>query len=537
MHLRRLEVSHSNIVAVPCIFLYDLPLTLNNLDLGNNKIYTMQPCDIKRMENLRIINLSNQKYIYLKENLSPKKSGNVFTTISDPIFRDYKNVSRENSDGIVLHKTSIIFENKNNSLAIQQNALQFQTTSRYTKCWRFPSSLSAIDVSHSKLACDLLNNLCDFSYPIKTLNMSYQKFTECQKSFWFKIIYFLKLECLDLSGNQFKDIPFDAFSSFRKLKRLSLHHNFLAVVEFQLQTEFLEDLDLSDNNILYISKKLTEQLDKIAEGSKLAIHLSGNKLVCDCERLDFIAWLRYSNAIYQKDKLLCNLKSNMTYSLSKIAELHEKLKAECIAPEVLKGCIGGFLILNIVLGLISAIWHKRWKIRYLLAIGRKNVSPYHPIEECEIELEYDVYISYERDYDLTSNETLHEFVANKIYPELQRRGFKVLIREELEPGVGLYNAISHALRRCKKVVSLISKDYCRDYWNVFEFNMAVLEGIYTKRQVIIPVALENVEREDLHTEIYAYLRSGSVSYFSRNVRDEDLFDFLCEKIGDNREFE
>ena len=76
----------------------------------------------------------------------------------------------------------------------------------------------------------------------------------------------------------------------------------------------------------------------------------------------------------------------------------------------------------------------------------------------------------------------------------------------------------------------------RYYWNVFEFSMAVLEGIYTKRQVIIPVALQNVER-DLHTEIHAYLRSGSVSFFPRNMRDEDLFDFLCEKIIDNREFE
>ena len=57
--------------------------------------------------------------------------------------------------------------------------------------------------------------------------------------------------------------------------------------------------------------------------------------------------------------------------------------------------------------------------------------------------------------------------------------------------------------------------------------MAVLAGIYTKRQVIIPVALENAEREDLHTEMYAYLRSGFVAYFSRDVRDEDLFDFLC----------
>ena len=66
-----------------------------------------------------------------------------------------------------------------------------------------------------------------------------------------------------------------------------------------------------------------------------------------------------------------------------------------------------------------------------------------------------------------------------------------MIRDEFEPGVGLYNATYQTLRRCKKVVSLISKDYCKDYWNVFDVNVAVLKGIYTKRQVIIPVALEN----------------------------------------------
>ena len=175
---------------------------------------------------------------------------------------------------------------------------------------------------------------------------------------------------------------------------------------------------------------------------------------------------------------------------------------------MLERCIVGFLFLNIVLGLLSQLWHRLWKIRYLLAIGRKTVTPYHPIEESEIELEYDVYISYERDFELTCDQTLHEFVAQKLYPELQQIGLKVLIRDEFEPGVGLYNAISQALRRCKKVVSLISKDYCKDYWNVFEFNVAVLEGIYTKRQVIIPVALENDESDDLHTEIiYFSLRS------------------------------
>ena len=34
---------------------------------------------------------------------------------------------------------------------------------------------------------------------------------------------------------------------------------------------------------------------------------------------------------------------------------------------------------------------------------------------------------------------------------------------------------------------LLSNDYCVDFWNVFEFNVEAMEGIHTKRQVIIPV--------------------------------------------------
>ena len=34
---------------------------------------------------------------------------------------------------------------------------------------------------------------------------------------------------------------------------------------------------------------------------------------------------------------------------------------------------------------------------------------------------------------------------------------------------------------------LLSNAYCVDFWYVFEFNAADMEGIYTERQVIIPV--------------------------------------------------
>ena len=506
--LQTLDIYSSPVYSVPCKFFQSLPVSLKHLHLTHNHIMIVCFCDLVRLQNLVVLDLSHQN-----SNIDLQQ---------DVIGR--------------LPKTDIIPDTSSVSNHSEAKYI-FDSTDCFV-CQKLSSSLRTIDISHSALICILPNILCDSSNMIESLDISFQSKPDCFGAFWKITKYIVSLKYLNAAESGLKTIPNHSFSPLHLLKNLTLHHNFLAIVDFDLQAHVLEYLDLSHNNILYLSQKLTDQLNSIAKHSNLVIHLEGNQLICDCERLYFVAWLRYNSAIYHKDQLMCKLtKSNTTYSLSKIAELHDKLKVECIAKDVLKGCIVGFLVLNIVLGLLWRLWHRRWKIRYLLAIGRKTVTPYHPIEESEIELEYDVYISYERDYDLTSDQTLHKFVAQTLYPEFQRRGLKVLIRDEFEPGIGLYNAISQALRRCKKVVSLISKDYCKDYWNVFEFNVAVLEGIYTKRQVIIPVALENMERDDLHTEIYAYLKSGSVSYFSRYVRNEDLFAFLCEKIRDNRECE
>ena len=55
--------------------------------------------------------------------------------------------------------------------------------------------------------------------------------------------------------------------------------------------------------------------------------------------------------------------------------------------------------------------------------------------------------------------------------------------------------------------------------------MAVFEEIFTKGQVIIPIALENLEREDLKAEMYVYLSSESDFYYSCNVSEATLLDF------------
>ena len=515
--LETLDLSDGSITGIRSDFFRYLPVSLKYLYLHNNDISYIHFYDLYRLANLVFLDLSHQ--IHVCQLPANDTVGNIKQDVEK--CPDVPNVSN----------VIDIAETKKDISAVRNSSQNINQD-----CYKLPPSLETMDISKSKLFCVIKEVLCDPDNSLKTLIMADQNDLQCFSAIWGLLNNLKKLEHLNLNGNSIKTIPSDSFVQLRFLRKLHLKHNFLAIVEFHIQRFVLQILDISHNNVLYISTTLTEKLDEIADRTGLIVYLNNNSLLCNCERIEFVAWLRFSSAIYQKEKLTCHESTNKKYSLSEISKLHESLRYKCTVKEVTLGCIALFVLLHLILGIGYLIWYKRWKFRYLLAVGRKNVYPYHPIEDCEIELEYDVYISYERDYDVSRDRTLHELVAQVVYPALQRRGFRVVIREEIEPGAGLYNSISYYLRRSKKVVALISRDYCRDYWNVFEFNMAVLEGIYTKRQVLIPVAFEQIGRDDLHDEIYAFLRAGSVGHHTANVTDEMLVDYLCDKIRDNREF-
>lgn len=189
-----------------------------------------------------------------------------------------------------------------------------------------------------------------------------------------------------------------------------------------------------------------------------------------------------------------------------------------------------FFFLILILSLISVIYYKRWNLQYLFSIGRRNVNPYHPIEDREIEIEYDVYISYERDEVTRYNKTLHDFVACHLYRALRNRGLRVIIREELECGKMQYEIISNALRKCRKVIALISKTYCSDVWNVYEFNMAALEGIYTKRQVLVPIVIGTISENDLSSDVCAFLKPQTIPQYFVTSPESTLTDYLFEAV-------
>ena len=86
------------------------------------------------------------------------------------------------------------------------------------------------------------------------------------------------------------------------------------------------------------------------------------------------------------------------------------------------------------------------------------------------------------------------------------------------------------------MIVLLSRDYCQDMWNVFEFNQAVMEGIYTNRQVAIPVLFERIGCDDVKEEMYAFLQMEPVHKYSPELSDRELINFSYERISDTRKF-
>ena len=525
--LEYLELSHGLLAMVDGCFFSQMPKTLKYLYLQFNRIEMFRFEDLHSMNNLLVLDVSNQFQI------SPAPREILLSHL-----RPYSKFIEHNLNVSTDASNTVRNAHEKTKFGYQVKPDEKNQTTKATKdqCLNFPRHLRSVNISNSGLLGAFMHFLkmkCDVKTPLTTLKISGVKPFD-SGAIWKGLRNLTLLENLDLGGNYIRNIPTDSFLKQTRLQLLSLAGNSLLSTSFDIRNlVMLEKLDLSYNNIEYISVEFTKQIEDIAEHSNLVLYINNNSLKCDCHGRKFVAWLLETTVIHQKDNLMCTYSNGSVISIRHISKIHEILETECIFAIVVNICVTGFILLCLLGSIVALILYKRWKMRYLLVVGRRNIQPYHPLEEIEIQMESDEYISYERDSKFTNDMNLHEFVTHKLYPKLQRRGFKVLIRDELDIGMKLYDVISRALRRCNKVIVLLSKDYCIDYWNVFEFNMAVMEGIYTKRQVTIPITLESIERDDLHEDVYTFLRSEPVPIYTWNNDEEVLLEYLCDKIRDN----
>ena len=584
-YLEYLDMSNNNLRGKPYV-----PKSLKELILANNNIEALSIYTLSQMHNLEKLDLSDQTPISTYSNAHLKKDikrttrdstgqYQLYTVSSFPLYNStttiYKHLNKtaqtvkfkdrnmtlkdqvrnmtfndqarnmtfndqarnmtfNDQAGIMTFKDqneNMTFDDQGRNMTLKSEDLSSETRFTIQSQWKIPAFLEWIDVSRSGLICelykfDITNN------SIRSLNISRFRPNEyCStwlKGFWPWLDKLKYLETLDLSGNQITEIPAVAFTHTIHLKHLNLAENYLVTLTFEMKSLVnLTEIYLSNNLIQYASNQFTRGL----KSNDLTVYIDGNNLFCDCLRLNFVDWLCTSNVIFNITGLMCKYENETQVSLRPRAALYQLLKNDCIYVTVTVSCVIYFIVLLIGGSVVAVLLHKRWKEQYLSVFGRRSVNPYHPLEGCQIELEYDIYISYERDHDISAYKSMHEFVTKELYPWLKQKGFKVLIRDELHAGRKLYSEISEALRKTRNVVVLLSNDYCADFWNVFEFNVAAMEGIYTKRQVIIPITFEILKPELFHEEINAFLKSGPLPRYKPNTKFSVLADFLLEQLA------
>ena len=550
-YLEYLDMSHNNLRGIP---LY-VPKSLKELILANNNIEVLSSYTLVNMYNLEKLDLSDQtphstySNAHLKKDIKRTTRDStgqyqLYTAASVPLYNTtttiYKHLNKT-AQTVKFKERKMTFKDQVRNMTFNDQARNMtfksqglSSETRFTlQSWPpIPPFLEWLDVSKSGLICSLFKYDYTNNY-IRSLNLSkFRPIKDCSK--WLKGLWpwldkLTRLEDLDLSDNKITEIPAVAFTHKTYLKHLYLSDNFLITLTFEIKSLVsLKEIYLSNNIIQDASSQFTTGITS----NDLKIYLDGNyDLRCDCRRLSFVKWLSTTNVVYNIAELMCKYENETQVSLCHRVKIYQQLKDECIYVTVTVSCVIYFIVLLIGGSVVAVLLHKRWKEQYLSVFGRRSVNPYHPLEECQIELEYDIYISYERDHDISANKSMHDFVTKELYPWLKQKGFKVLIRDELHAGRKLYSEISEALRKTRNVVVLLSNDYCADFWNVFEFNVAAMEGIYTKRQVIIPITFEILKPELFHEEINAFLKSGPLPRYTLNTKFSVLADFLLEQLA------
>lgn len=339
---------------------------------------------------------------------------------------------------------------------------------------------------------------------------------------------------LDMSSTSMTYLPWKMFSCNRKLQYLNLAHNFFVTVTFAVESlTSLKVLDISHNSILYISADVTTQFTQISMSSTTEVNLNGNSLKCTCTYKPFVHWLMHLSSnirLVDYETLLCLYSNNTKVKVMSLKGIYFDI--DCVTWLVMTICVMGFFVLLLLFSACAYVYVQRWKLRYLYYTGRNAANPLHPLTGENVEFNVDTYISFDETTVIVQDEEIEllHFATNILYPWLQERQLNVKIREELEGDKPLYKTIPEIIRKCRKVIVFLSKDYCTGFWNVFEFNMAAYEGIYTSRDVIIPIIVGHFSPKDLSPEVRTLVSNMSACKRILQLNANTDVDVLLEEI-------
>ncbi|XP_063411716.1 toll-like receptor 4 [Mytilus trossulus] len=334
---------------------------------------------------------------------------------------------------------------------------------------------------------------------------------------------------LVLSNNRIPNLPENIFKSQRNLQKLDLSENIFTDITFRLShMTHLQELDLSGNRISIISDPITLQWDYVAKQHIFSVDLNDNLLECNCISLKSIKWMTTTNVRLKNIKeYKCMLWNRTIIALHNPKEAYNLLTKHCASYENLELTLVLGVLLFIILIMGSLIYRYRWKLRYLYYIVKVKYSSSHSETEEEYSYMYGAFVSYaDEDRIFVHNTLLQKLeIENGIQLCLHKRNFL--------PGNDIATNITSAIHNSRRTLVIMSPNFLKSYWCMFEYNMARMENVYERRDenVVFLMFYEQMSPRELPLNVLEMIQSKSyIEYPNDEYGDTVFWDQLVNAL-------
>ncbi|XP_071110387.1 toll-like receptor 4 [Haliotis cracherodii] len=405
------------------------------------------------------------------------------------------------------------------------------------------NSLRELNLSHNYLSkwigpiwglkhleiVDLSHNFCDFigkefgkHFPsIKTLNLGYNYLGYTLQNDNSNFFHdFPLLENLDLSNNKITSFPKTIIKNLTRIKNVNLSNNYLMTWNSEIVNFDMKMLDLSRNLFVEVPSRLRHQVGSMTMND-FKLYFEENPLRCSCTTLASLIWMtEHASKIQNYAGISCVDDGGRKFIMENIHQVILDLKKKCAS--YLGMTLGALCLVMLVLclGMAGIVYRFRWKLRYLYYLARMKHRGYVASgeeEEDGSQFEFDAFISYADEDRGIVVEDMRQILEG-------RHGLRLCIHHrDFLVGEAIAANILNAIKSSRKTVIVLSRNFLRSYWCKYEVEMARMESIYTGRNTLLVVVLENIPVKDMPPDIVELMRQDSYVEYTNDREGQEVF--------------
>ena len=381
---------------------------------------------------------------------------------------------------------------------------------------------------------DLSNNFCSLVKPdffknapyIKTLNISRNNLglvlAGDENGQIFKPLK--QLKNLNIARNDVEKLPKNVFKYLNHLETLNISFNRIQKIEFEFTNmKKLSYLDVQENKLYSLPIALLEHMDTYSKrkSKNVTIDMSKNLIHLSCKYLPFLGWINDHSQYFKNiQSYQFHKKDGTTVSFEEFHQELEKLHKHCQSyiPVYIVAAISFTAFVALLCG--GFAYRFRWRIRYFYYLAKAKYTGYEPIHDSDSQTyQYDAFVSY-------ANED-GDFVKNEMVRNLEdEHGLRLCFHErDFTPGRYIAENIIKAIMNSRRTIILMSKNFLKSKWCRYEFNMARLEGIYSRdgESVLFVIMYEGVDMTEISHEMLECLETESFLKYQNDETESHYF--------------